>query len=457
MPVLAADLIAFATIVARGYLFLSGNAVLGALLDIAMLPVFVLLALHRRRFLYHGVVVYLAASSIFFLPIGAIPFDLSLLIAFLVIVQIVRPTVQAGYDPSLRTALLWVALLCLYLLGTLVLTSINPPTDLQGQIKAIYYLANAGIAGFLFSRVYEPVHASPFQRALLAAALGYFVAGTLGYLFPLEQYTWQLASDYKYKSLFRYPGLSSSNYVAQILLMLVMIHHALAETDGRRPANAPYIVFIAVVAVVSQSRGFAVTALLLLLLWQLLPLLRAGTDEQDRRQHRSSSIGLGLALICVGFVLSMFSEFVIDLVTQTLDRFTLRDISTVNIDSRLQEWAEAYRHIVSRPGSEWFGNLTYTDSIRPHNVILSAFFLLGVPLGAITTLLLFALAARYPLMLVILFGAQAEILFFTGPYDCIVLLLLVILARRTVAQPGAASGRRAGARRAQVTGGVPTA
>ena len=185
---LIADLLASVTIASRGYLFLSNNAVFGALLDLVMWPVFVFLALKDRRFIYHGVVVYLAASSIFFLPVGAIPFDLSLLIAYLAVLNITRPSPDAHYDFSFSAALFWIGVLCLYLLGSLVLTSVNPPADLQGQIKAVYYLGNAGIAALLFSRVYEPGHAAVFKRALIAAALAYFVAGAVGYLFPLEQY-----------------------------------------------------------------------------------------------------------------------------------------------------------------------------------------------------------------------------------------------------------------------------
>ncbi|MEM6818426.1 MAG: hypothetical protein AAF578_06515 [Pseudomonadota bacterium] len=426
MHSVAVNAFTFLTIVSRGYLFLSGANVAGAILDAALLPVYIGIALHNRKYVFHGLIAYLAASSVFYLPLRVIPFDLSYLIILLATVTVMRGQRGGSVSSVFRSSLISLGGLLAYLAIQVFLRNLTEPQDLQGQIKVIYYLLNALVASYLFSILFSSSYARTARQAVMVGVVAYLIAASIGYLFPLESYTWQLETDYRFKSLFRYPGLSSSNYVANIILVLLALHKLLQKESTPRSSVALYLIIITVTAVLSQSRGFAISALAMLITWAVQAALHARPKDKEKANRYGT--GLPALLLLTTVAALSFSSPGRTLIAQTADRFTFNDISISNVDDRFNEWTETYGFLQKHAGSAVLGNLSNTEDIRPHNVTLGAVFLFGVPIGLAVSISLWLAAIRYPDLLFVLLAAQVEILFFTGTFDFLFLVFLCLVA-----------------------------
>lgn len=422
--------VTFLFVLLRGYLYFSEQQSLAAILDLLLLPLYLTACIRDRRAIYIGVIAYLPASSVFYLPTGVIPFDLSLVIVLLSVTLLSRSLPVRQYSSPVYLAMLFFAALCLYLFVNITIDLLSDSRDIREQVKVLYLLGTAGVAGFLFSKVYDPRDNSHVLTAIELGLLAYIVAGCIGYLFPLATDTWQLESGFKFKSLFRYPGMSSSNYVANVLLVFLAIHHLLARRGRSLGHPLFYVGVIAIIAVVSQSRGFVITSVVLLLSLWAIRVVRLGNGLVAKSTSKNRlRTNVGLSLVAVVAIL-VFADFFLGLAEQTVDRFGADNYSTVNIGRRFDEWHQTMAYFDRSGKSMIRGNTSYPGYLRPHNVVLSAVLVFGVPIALLTAFLFIAVVLKFPILLFMLVAAQAEILFVTGIYDFLFLVILTILCSR---------------------------
>jgi hypothetical protein len=422
--------VTFIFVLLRGYLYFSEQQLIAAILDLALLPLYAFACVKDRRAIYIGLVAYLPASSVFYLPTGVIPFDLSLLVVLMSITLLSRNVPVRRYSNAIHFALLYFGALCFYLFINIAIDSLSDSREIREQIKVLYLLGTAGAAGFLFNKIYETRDSSHILAAIELGLFAYVVAGCLGYLYPLSNYTWQLESGFQFKTLFRYPGMSNSNYVAHVLLVFLAIHKLLATRSRTSSHPLFYVGVITIIAVVSQSRSFVITAAILLVSTWAIRILRLGNGNPSKTESRSRlRTNVGIAMVAI-VALVMFSEFFLGLAQQTVDRFGASDRSTVNISRRLDEWRETFAHFDRTDRSMIRGNISYPENLRPHNVVLASVLVFGVPIALVVSFLFVALVLKFPILLFMIIGAQAEILFVTGIYDFLFLMILTILCSR---------------------------
>tara|TARA_R110002096_G_scaffold6305_4_gene29263 strand:- start:23933 stop:24982 length:1050 start_codon:yes stop_codon:yes gene_type:complete len=315
-----------------------------------------------------------------------------------------------------------------YLLIGIAIESWTELKDMREQIKVLYFLSTAAFAGYLFAKVFDPRDSKYILHAIELGILAYIFAGCIGYLYPLSTFTWQLDAGTHFKSLFRYPGMSNSNYIAHVLLVLLAIHNLVADRSRQFKHSLFYLATIVIIAVVSQSRSFVITSIIMLLTFSAIRILRAqGGFYLKRKTDKRLSLHFVVWLLVIGGLAS-FSEFFIDLGGQTIDRFSVTSSSTVNIGRRFDEWRDTFSYFVNTDRSMLFGNLSYPSNLRPHNVILSVALVFGVPIACIVLFLAVLLVLRIPMLLFIIIAAQVEILFVTGVYDFVFFMILTVLS-----------------------------
>ncbi|HNP63642.1 MAG TPA: hypothetical protein PKH39_06860 [Woeseiaceae bacterium] len=417
-------------VLCRGYLYFTDHQDLAAMLDLALLPIYLLACIKDRRHIYVSLIAYLPASSIFYLPTGAIPFDLSMVIILLLTVTVSRELPKRKLSNAIKYALVLYAALCAYLSISLFVDLVAGLGEFHEQFKVLYYLFNAAAAGYLFTKVYDPRDRVHILSAIEVAVVAYVVASCVGYLFPLSTFTWQLDSGVQFKSLFRYPGMSNSNYVSHVLLVLVALHRFIARRGGVQPNLLSYVGVLSVIAIASQSRSFVVASIVLIATWWVLEMARNKAISSVRRVRVRGSRAILVAALIAMFVIVMFSEFFMVLGQQTFNRFSSDSRTTINISRRFDEWGGTFAYFAHSDRSMIRGNLYYPESLRPHNVILSAVLVFGVPIALVFVFLIIALALKHPLLIFLLLGIQAEILFATGLYDFLFFVILTVLCSR---------------------------
>lgn len=423
-------LLAAALIIARGLLHFKGQTVLLAVLDLGALALFATLSMLARKWVYLGVIVLLPASSLTYLPAGLVPHDLSSVILLLSLVTLVKPLAGRNYDRSLYAAIALYGALCIYLLGFLSFEPFSDLTEMKAQFKAVYFLATAAATGFLFAKIYSPADSRSLQYALRVGIYAYLVTAALGYLFPLVSFTWEASSGFYFKSLFRYPGMSSSNYVANVLLLMLAAHWQLGLRVRQGTNVFWYFAIILICAVLSQSRGFVVGALVMLIMWWTQSIVNEGGERKVVRASPLKAVASGGFMILFAIVImTKFSGFFSDLASQLFDRFGT--VAMTNIDSRFDEWQQTARYFEVTGKSLLTGYHMFPDTIRPHNLVLSAILLFGVPVAIIISVASLLLAMRFFPLLFVFVAAQTEILFGTGLYDALFLIFLCTLASRT--------------------------
>jgi len=419
--------ITFAFIVVRGYLYFSNQQAVAAILDLAALPIYLFACIKERRHIYVSIVAYLPGSSVFYLSTGLIPFDLSLIIVLLSTTLLTREMTERKYFSPVNFAILLYAGLCAYLFTNMVLESMLHFAELREQIKVLYFLLTATVAAYLFGKVYHPEDNEYFRDALALCIVAYVVAGCVGYLFPLATDTWQTETDFKYKSLFRYPGMSSSNYIAHVLLVVLAMHKFLGKSSAKPLPISYYLIIVGIIAVVSQSRSFAVAAIVLIFLWVVFDALNVGRLAYIRTARGARlRAGVGISLFALVSIV-LFHDFFLILADQTLNRLTFQDYSVVNVGYRLREWHDTFEHFHESGRSALIGNLSYPEGLRPHNVVLGAVLVFGVPVAFVVFVLICLLILSFPVLLFVFVGAQAEILFVTGVYDFLFLAFIFVL------------------------------
>jgi hypothetical protein len=221
--------------------------------------------------------------------------------------------------------------------------------------------------------------------------------------------------------------MSSSNYIAHVLLVMIAIHKFIGDRSVKTVHPMFYIGLIGVIAVVSQSRSFAITAVILIGIWVTLFALKDRAAiyrkvKQAGRKRLNIAIALAAAIVVVGN-----ANFFLDLGAQTVGRFSVKDSSTINVSRRLDEWRQTFEHFERTDKSMLRGNLSYPEGLRPHNVMLGAALVFGVPIALLATFGFAMLIARFPILFFMFVGAQAEILFVTGIYDFLFLAFIAIL------------------------------
>ena len=421
-----AAVLAAGVIAGRGALYFQGAILPMAILDLLALAAFICLAMASKQLVYFGLVALLPAVSLTYLAAGLIPHDLSAAIVLLMCTKLLHNLPERGMSRPLIYAAGFVFLLFIYLLSFLVFESFGDLSEMKAQFKAAYFLATAVAMALLFARVYQPGDDAVLVTALKTGVYAYALTAALGYLFPLASFTWEADTEFYFKSLFRYPGLSSSNYVANVVLLLVAMVWLLEGRLGRPRMLAWYLSVILVVAVLSQSRGFVLASATLVFMWGVQAAANGGRRFGPARTSLMQRyLPVAGVVILLGLAATNLPAFSSGLLMQFFDRFG--SLAMENIYARIDEWRNTLQYFDKAGKSLLLGNHAFPEGIRPHNVLLSAVLLFGVPLALVIAAALVQMVIAYPSTLFIVVAAQTEILFGTGLYDSLVLMLIAIL------------------------------
>jgi len=409
-------------ILGRAYFYFIGNYAFMNLLEFIFIIIFTILILIKREHIYFAIFSFLPSTVIYFILLGKPISDLLIVSYFLTIYVLFYKKYQISY--RLKSPIKYIyyvyIILFLILLINISLALLSGTYDVYKGIhilKYVNYILLPLYSGYLFFLVYNKRDNHVFFKSLLVIIILYLVSSSIGYGFPgnLDIYK----EGFLWKSFFRYPGLSSSNYIGNIILLLIVIAYSV-----KYKFTPLYIILILVTSFLSQSRSVFLIGLLLVLYF-IRPKFE--NAKEYIRLIFVSTISVILLIITL-LSLVKFNNISADLYSQFINRILLKT-GIENIYERLLLCEEAINIIYSNPVNLLIGYGYFERGTNPHNLFLEALLLFGFLGAIILFILFFYLLLKFPIILFVLIASQFEILFFTGTYDFLFFILIISLIK----------------------------
>jgi hypothetical protein len=425
-----ANILSSFTIITRAYLFFNDQTAYVIALDMLSLLLFSFLIIYKKEYLYSGVLAFLPSVSIYLMIVNKPISDLSFvcfLMTFSIIIHKRSIKSLPNKEPLTLFVVLYLSLAVLLLFTNLYNLVVPSETD-DTFLKYLDFLFLTAYASFAFLMIYEEKEAVALADALLIAVISYIAASLMGYLFfdyqNIDIIEYEAGGFDFLKNLMRYPGLSNSNYIGHIILLMIVIAYSITP---RRLYLYTLLVLFA--SIVTQSRTVFYTGVIF--------LLYCAFQEMKHRASKLKVIRnmLGMLVIVMGslFLLIYLNEDLQNIVSQFKDRVTMES-GLENVAARLDIVRSTVETISGNYKKLFFGIGYIPDDANPHNFILQSILLFGLVPSVFIIFYYAYLVKRMPIVIVIMIASFGEILFYTSSYDFLFFILILVNMYKTTRQ-----------------------
>ena len=417
-----ANILSSFIIFSRAYLFFNDQTAYVITIDMLSLVFFSFLIMHKKEYIYSGVMAFLPSVSIYLLLLNKPISDLvlvSFLITFSIIVHHRRVRSLPNKEPAICFVVIYLALAIILLSTNLYNLFASSRTD-NTFLKYFDFLFLTSYASFALLMIYDEKDAIALADALLVAAISYLAASLMGYFYfdyqNIDIIEYEAAGFGFLKNLIRYPGLSNSNYIGHTILLMIVTAYSIKPR--RLYLYTPLVLFA---SIVTQSRTVFYTGVLFLLYCVF----------QEMKHHAAKlkvfENILGMLTLVIGslFLLIYLSEDLQNIALQFKDR-VIMESGLENVTARLDIVISAAETLSGNYKELFFGMGYISDDRNPHNFIFQAILLFGL-IPSVLILFYYAyLVKRMPIVIIIMIASFGEILFFTSSYDFLFFILILV-------------------------------
>jgi len=417
------SLLSATVIVGRALFYFKNALLLMAILETVFFLMFIFLMLIEKRSIYFAIFSFISTISFYYLVTGQLIYDLTPLAILLTIYLFLylRKLKIKPILPSIKIILLTYFIITI--LGSIGLFyNLNMKMDVKESLnifKYIIFLGQTLYCAYIFSLIYKREDKTVLKIAIFTAITSYFIASSLGYFFPSGLLAEKEELEFLYKVLFRYPGLSTSNFIAHILLLMTAIHMNL----NSRKNLLFYTGFIALIFISSQSRSIVLPSIILLT-FQIASKKDKIQVIKESKDKKKIFFKTFVFLFVTLLALTIFRDYTKSLSLQSLERLK-GNIAFQNITARLSLIQNAYLESTENLAFWLFGHGYIHRDNNPHNLFFSSLLIFGWPATMFVLIMFVILLIKIPKTLFIFIAAQFEILFFTSIYDFLFIIFIL--------------------------------
>jgi len=422
-----ANILSSFTIIGRAYLFFNDQTSYIIALDMLSLLLFAFLIIYKKEYLYSGVLAFLPSVSIYLLIVNKPISDLGLvsfLMTFSIIVHKRSIKSLPNKEPLTLFVVLYLSLAVILLLTNLYNLFVPSKTDYT-FFKYLDFLFLTAYASFAFLMIYEEKDAVPLADALLVAVISYLAASLMGYFYfdyeNIDIIEYEVGGFEFLKNLIRYPGMSNSNYIGHIILLMILITYSIRPR--RMYLYTPLVLFA---SIVTQSR----TVFYSVFIFLSYCLFQEMIDRPGRLKAAMKYISMIGIIIASLFLVIYLNDDLQNIASQFIDRVTMESASE-NVTARLDIVRSTVETISDNYKNIFVGVGYIPDDGNPHNSILQAVLLFGFVPSVFIIFYYVYLIKRIPIVMIVIIASFAEILFFTSSYDFLFLILIAVNLYKT--------------------------